>query len=289
MKNFKLCLGTAQFGLNYGINNQKGKISHEEIFELLNYAHNNGISTIDTASAYGNSEAVLGETITRLNKNFKITSKYPVNTEIRPFQWIDTSLERLKTEKVYGYLFHNFSIFREHPDYIDDFLKIKEEKKAEKTGFSLYYPSEAEYILKNNIPCDIIQIPYNIFDQRFACLFPDLKNKGIEIYARSVFLQGLFFIEPDKLDKRFDSVRKLIKKIHNTAKDNSVNIAALCLNFVNSNKNISYIIIGVDSVSNLEENISNYANLGALKISYPDFLQFALTDEDIILPFNWQK
>ncbi|WP_461247264.1 aldo/keto reductase [Treponema sp. R6D11] len=285
----KLCLGTAQFGLDYGINNTNGKIPKEEVVKILNLAHDNGITMIDTASAYGNSETVLGEGIAHTGKEFQIITKYPANMELRPFQWIDNSLSQLKTEKIYGYLFHNYSIFQENQNYINDFIKIKEAGKTEKIGFSLYHPFEAEYILKNNLPCDIVQIPYNIFDQRFACLFSEFNNRGIDIYVRSVFLQGLFFIDPDKVDSRFDSVRNYLREIHQLAKDYSINIAALCMSFVYVNEYVSYIVIGIDSLENLKENISNYTLLKDKTISYDALKKLAVNDENIILPYNWNK
>jgi len=287
--NIKLCLGTAQFGLDYGINNKNGQILEQNISNILNYAHDNGIDILDTASAYGNSESVLGESIGIIKKNFKLITKYPVNTEIRPVQFINTSLELLKTKKIYGYLFHNYSIFQKHPDYINDLIKIKDEGKAEKIGFSLYYPSEAEYILNNNIPCDIVQIPYNIFDQRFVYLFPELKDRGIDIYVRSIFLQGLFFIEYDNLSEQFYPIKSLLQELIFTAKDYSVSIAALCLGFVLSNEYITSIVIGIDSLDNLKENIENYNFQENINIPYSSFKKYAINDENIILPFNWTK
>jgi aryl-alcohol dehydrogenase-like predicted oxidoreductase len=285
----KLCLGTAQFGLDYGINNTGGKISKDEVIKILKFAYDNEIIMLDTASAYGDSEAVLGEGTAITGKYFNIITKYPSNTELRPFQWIDKSLGLLKTNKIHGYLFHNYSIFHNKQDYIEDFIKIKETGKTEKIGFSLYHPAEAEYILKHNVPCDIVQIPYNIFDQRFAYLFSELNSRRIDIYVRSVFLQGLFFIDPDKIDDRFDSVRDNLREIHKFAKNNTINISALCLGFVYTNECISYIVIGVDSLDNLKENINNYKLLKDKTISFDSFNKFSVNDENIILPYNWNK
>ena len=285
----KLCLGTVQFGLDYGISNKRGKVLQEEIEKILTFSHDNGIVMIDTAYAYGNSEFVLGEAIAKIGKSFHVITKYPATTDIRPFQWIDTSLKQLKTEKLYGYLFHNYSVFKEHPEYIEDFQRIKQCDKCEKIGFSLYYPSEAEYIMKNNIPCDVVQVPYNIFDQRFADLFVDLKNHGIDIYVRSIFLQGLFFIDPDNLDNRFDAIKNLLKEIYQLANDNLLNVATLCLGFVNLSREVEYTVIGIDSLSTLKKNVRNYTLLEKINIPYSCFERFAVNDESIILPFNWQK
>jgi len=283
----KLCLGTAQFGLNYGINNPRGKIPAREIIDILNYARKNSITMLDTASAYGNSESVLGDAFSQTENVFDVITKYPANNEISPIKWIDTSLKFLKSKKVYGYLFHNYSIFENCPNYIDDFLQIKESGKSEKIGFSLYYPSEAEYILKNNIPCDIVQIPYNIFDQRFAYLLKELINQNIEIHIRSVFLQGLFFIEPEKLNIRFSSVKEKMRDINKLTNDLSLNIAALCLSFAGSNSDISFIVIGINSLDDLIENISVCELLKEKNIDNKIFEKFAVNDENIILPFNW--
>jgi len=256
---------------------------------LLKFAGGSGIGMLDTATAYGSSESVLGEAIAESSENFRIITKYPANTEIRPLRWIDTSLSLLKTERVYGYLFHNYSIFRERRDYIDDFVKIKESGKSERIGFSLYYPSEAEYILKNNVPCDIVQIPYNIFDQRFAYLFSELRARGIDIHVRSIFLQGLFFIAPEKLDAGFDSVKSKLTEINRLSEEYSMNIAALCLAFARHNSDISHIIIGVDSLDDLKSNVSSFNLIETVNIPYGVFERLAVSDENIILPFNWRR
>jgi aryl-alcohol dehydrogenase-like predicted oxidoreductase len=107
--------------------------------------------------------------------------------------------------------------------------------------------------------------------------------------VRSVFLQGLFFIEPNKLDSHFDSIKNLSKEICQIAKDYSINIATFCLAFVYANKNVSSIVTGVDSLDNLKENINNFALLEKLDIPHCSFEKFAVNDENIILPFNWEK
>jgi aryl-alcohol dehydrogenase-like predicted oxidoreductase len=285
----KLCLGTAQFGFDYGINNIRGKLAKDDVTKILKFAYDNSITFLDTAFAYGDSESVIGESLKKLNKQFQIVTKYPADKRIRPIACIDTSLRHLKAEKIYGYLFHNYAILQEHPDYVEDLLKIKECGKTAKIGFSLYYPEEAEYILQNNIPCDIVQIPYNIFDQRFEKIFSDLNAKGIEIHIRSVFLQGLFFIHPDHLDEQFSSIRFLLHELSDISKEKQVALSALCLGFADANEYINRIIIGVDSLDNLKENIYNYNKLSDISINYRQFKSFSVTDENIILPFNWKN
>ncbi len=284
-----LVLGTAQFGFDYGINNKNGKIAQNEINKILNYAYDDDISILDTASAYGDSESVLGKAIHELNKSFSVITKYPAKQSGSPLLWIDKSLQQLNLSRVYGYLFHSYETFQAHPEYIEDFIKIKEKGKAQKTGFSLYYPSEAEYIINNDIPCDIVQIPYNIFDQRFIPILPVLKSKNIEIYARSVFLQGLFFIPIEDLDIHFSQVKENLKYLHKFVHDNNLNISSACLGYVNANKYIDKIVIGIDSLNNLMTNIDNFKIVKKINVDYSPLKKLSIDDEQIILPFNWKQ
>jgi len=284
----KLALGTVQFGINYGINNTQGKISRQEAAKILKYAWNHDITVLDTASAYGNSEEVLGETIQELGGNYQIITKYPANQSARPFDLIDQSLKLLHTKKIYAYLFHSFSSFKKHKEYIEDFIKIKDIGKSDKIGFSLYYPDEAKYILDNNIPCDIVQVPYSIFDQRFTDIFHELYKNRIEIHVRSIFLQGLFFIQPDKLPDYFMPVKESLKLLHNFVEKNNIGISALCLGFVKKNQYIDKMIIGVDSLNNLKNNIDSYNDPIATDVDFNKIEMLAVTNENIILPFNWK-
>jgi aryl-alcohol dehydrogenase-like predicted oxidoreductase len=284
-----LILGTAQFGLDYGINNNRGKITQNEVMNILEYAYNNNIIMLDTASAYGDSEAVLGKAIGDINRSFKIITKYPSNLSCSPLYWIDNSLQALQREKIYGCLFHNYSTFQDHPEYIDDFIRIKESGKVEKIGFSLYYPSEAEYIITNDIPCDIVQVPYNIFDQRFAVVFPILKSKNIEIHIRSVFLQGLFFILPEDMDVYFSTIKGKISDLHRFAQKIKLDIPSVCFGFVIQNRYIDKIVVGIDSLDNLIFNVNSFTFVNKAKIDYSLLESLSVTDEKIILPFNWKQ
>ena len=282
-----LILGTVQFGLDYGINNTHGKIVQSEVKKILSFAYENNITMLDTASAYGDSETVLGNSICEVDKPFSIITKYPSNQSVCPLQWIDNSLQSLKVERIYSYLFHNYSTFQEHPEYIEDFLQIKKSGKAEKIGFSLYYPSEAKYIVTNNIPCDIVQVPYNIFDQRFAAVFSILKSKNIEIHVRSVFLQGLFFMSAENIDMHFFPIKDNLTEISRFAKISNLDISSVCFGYVNMNKHIDKIVIGVDTLENLISNINSFRIVNEGKIDFSSLEELSVTDEMIILPFNW--
>ena len=59
----KLALGTAQFGIDYGINSISGKVKTQEIEKILHLAKSENINLLDTAASYGDSEKILGQTV----------------------------------------------------------------------------------------------------------------------------------------------------------------------------------------------------------------------------------
>lgn len=288
MKESKLALGTAQFGLDYGISNARGKIPKKEAFEILRLASSRGVKTIDTAQGYGESESVIGEFIGLEKASFRIVSKLSKESLKEPRDFLEKSLARLNSKKLYGLLFHDFDSFRQDTACWDKMEGLKAEGKIEKTGFSLYYPHEAEYIIAKGIPADIVQVPYSVFDQRFAGLFPMLKKRGIEIHARSVFLQGLVFKSPESLGPCLLPVKEKLLELKRISGESRLSVAGLCINFAAKNPLIDRVVVGVGSLENFRENLSL---LGSKKIEkfYPGLLDLKEDNEKIILPFNWGK
>lgn len=288
MKPNKIALGTAQFGLDYGINNQRGKIPEKEVFEILYEASRSGIDTLDSAYAYGDSEAVIGNFIRESKKDFKIVSKSP-KCEIKEMESIfNSSLEQLGINSFYGYLIHSFDHYRKFPEIWNKLEKLKSKEKIEKIGFSLYYPSELDYILENKLNIDIIQVPYSIFDQRFAQYFQELKNKDVEIHVRSIFLQGLVFRNPGELDNYFTRIKEKLVNLNSLSIERNIPIAALCLNFAALNRFVDKVVVGVDSLENLREIFSSLDYHRDVQNIESKLSLFKEDDENIILPFNWK-
>jgi aryl-alcohol dehydrogenase-like predicted oxidoreductase len=284
----KLVLGTVQFGLDYGISNSRGKIPENEINTILEHAYTSGIKILDTASAYGNSEEVISQSQNAIGKEFNLISKYPVNADLPPYTWIDKSLSILHRTSLYGYMFHNFEIYRNHPEYILDLERIRDSGKALKIGYSLYSPEEAMVILDKNLPCSIVQIPYNIFDQRFNSLLPEFRKRGIEVHVRSIFLQGLFFMNPETLSDFFDPVKDKLGVLKEYSVQKELTIADICLGFVNANPLIDYIVFGVDSVTNLINNIQSYERIKYFCYFNEDLKNLRVQDENILHPGKWR-
>ena len=286
----ELALGTAQFGMDYGINNDRGKIPQTEVCKILKFAKENYISLLDTAYLYGESERVIGDCLKQLKLNFKIVTKIPYVENLESAkEVIKTSLKRLGKEKIYGCLIHNFHNYLKHPKIWNYLLEIKNQGLIEKIGFSLYHPSEIEFLLKEKVRPQILQIPLSIFDQRFLPLLPHLKKLNVEIHVRSIFLQGLVFKKPEDLPLYFKPIIKNLAEINRLSEQEEIPLHALFLNFVFSIKEVDYIVIGVDGISHLSQQIEALSLLPKVLHLKAQLQALAIKEERILLPYLWPK
>lgn len=280
----KIALGTAQFGLDYGINNPRGKVPETEVFEILDYASAQGLDMLDTAAAYGDSESILGSYLAR-GSRFDVVSKLPAGApDGTPFE---TSLKKLGVATLYAYLVHDFASFLLQPRIWPDLVRFKERGLIRKIGFSLYYPEQAAALEKTGIIPDLVQVPYSVFDRRFADHFAAMKERGIEIHVRSVFLQGLVFKRPDELRGPFEKLRAKAEALRRIADAAHVSISALCLDFALLEPFVDRVVIGVDSLENLRENLENLSHIGAVRAVRPELESLREEDERILLPYLW--
>jgi aryl-alcohol dehydrogenase-like predicted oxidoreductase len=274
----KIGLGSVQFGIPYGVSNKDGQTSSEEVTKILIYANKSGITYIDTASAYGNAEEVLG--FNDLN-NFKIISKFMPQEENNSISFqLKTSLEKLNVDALYGYLAHRPLSLLDNPKQWEELLILKQQNKIKKIGFSLNEPSELDMLLSKGMMPDLIQVPYNYFDNRFKDILIDLKAKGCEIHTRSTFLQGLFFTDVKKLPSFFDEVKKNINELQINLSDN---LSGALLKHVLSLDFIDVVIMGVENEKQLK---SNLTNINASHYLPPNDFNFS---ELVLMPSNWPK
>ncbi|HOY38377.1 MAG TPA: aldo/keto reductase [Bacteroidales bacterium] len=273
----KIGLGTVQFGLNYGISNTVGKTDSSEVGRILEVARMNGINTIDTASGYGESEKILGISDV---KEFHIVSKYKPPVEGFSIKnQLNNSLNQLRIKALYGYLAHRPMDLLQHREQWEEMLLFREMKLVDKIGFSCNETAELELLLGKNFIPDIIQVPYNYFDKRFEPYFLQLKSKHVEIHTRSSFLQGLFFVPADKLHPYFERVKPLIGALQCKYGNN---LSRILLGHCLKNPSIDKVIIGVNNVTQLNENLrAGYEGdiLPDLNESIPD---------NIVMPSQWK-
>ena len=285
MKN-KIALGTAQFGMNYGINNSKGIVSDKELSDIFDLAKSEEINMLDCAFQYGNSEKRIGS----LSKNnFKIVTKCPeIKSEIELLNYFSESIKRLNTNLIYGYLFHSADNIIDYPDSWSYMLKLKKNNKIEKIGYSLYNTIQLDKLLKYNFLPDIIQVPYSLLNRDFEKSFITLRKLGVEIHVRSVFLQGLYFMNPDSLPIKINSLKDPLKKLHIICDENNISIEELALKFVESNKNIDKIVIGVDSKSQLMQNIRIIKNNSLDSKIISLISRIKINNQQLLNPSNWK-
>lgn len=277
----KIVLGTVQFGLNYGVNNSSGQVTPREILSILQLAGKNNISLLDTSSAYGSAEKILGELLPEIDHDFKIISKYPSNGLSVGRAFRDT-LKNLQVGSLYGYLLHHFEIYKENPAIWQAFISLKESKKVKKIGFSIYTKEELEFILSKGDAFDIIQFPYNILERQFEPYLELLHRRNIEIHVRSTFLQGLFFMNREKLPSKLQPLRKYLSTIDDYALLEKMSVAEVAINYNIQNEYIDGVLVGIDNATQLEENIKSVHNKTI-------DLSIEVREKELLNPSNWNK
>ncbi|PJZ53378.1 aldo/keto reductase [Leptospira adleri] len=286
-----LTLGTVQFGLQYGIANQVGQISLGEASNILQEAWENGVRTLDTAVAYGESEQVLGQIGVN---DWSVVSKLPpLPTDVSlVHEWVDStiasSLSRLKVNNLAGLLLHNSANLLEEKgeELYAALARLKRQGIVKKIGISIYDVKDIDsYLAKYEL--DIVQLPLNVFDRRLirSGRIDQFTAMGIEIHVRSVFLQGLLLMESKFRPPYFNQWATLLSKWDDWILQNQITRLEASLGFVGSVSGIDKIIVGVDSRAHLSEIIENSVRNRLLEI--PD--EISSEDPNLILPYNWKS
>jgi hypothetical protein len=288
-KRQKLILGTVQFGLPYGIANNGGKVSQTMIEQILNSARNAGISTLDTAIAYGDSEKALGlqdlQGFAVITKLFETpNSCSDINDWVR--NQLFASLERLKLDSLDTLLFHRpMQLLDSNGEKLyQAVLSLKEQGLIKRIGMSMDH-FEGLSKITEKFDFDVVQAPMNIIDQRMdtSGLLTKLKNAGVEIHVRSAFLQGVLLMNFDQIPEYFQPWNDLFNAYHSWLKVHDISPLQACLGYLNQHAKVDRIVVGVDSLIQLEE-IIDAINKPALEI--PNFFQSS--DDDLINPSRWK-
>ncbi len=288
----KLALGAVQFGMRYGVSNVIGKVQPDQVKLILEEAYGKSVRFIDTAPLYGDSEGVIGDLAKSTEWNIitkipKLPQKVIDNESMLSIKsTFESSLINLRRSCIYGLLAHSCDdLFKVGGMNMYQFMRdLKEQNKVKKIGVSVYSSKQIHTILKK-FDIDLIQIPINIFDQRLlnSGALEELKDRGVEIHARSVFLQGLLLTDTQNLPKYFRSYNDHFDTFEEIAKSLTMTKLSLSLAFVNSIPQIDRIIFGVDSLSHLHQ-ILNESNR---YVDLSDFANLAVNDERLLNPSLW--
>ena len=256
--NSKLILGTVQFGLKYGINNTIGKPKKEEVLSLLKVAYNSGIRLLDTAEAYGNANQLIGNYHKKQdNFKFKIITKFPHQIKhnlikSKVLEYID--LMNVNTLDVM--MFHSFDSFQSNYNSLDTLNELKSEGLIKNIGVSVYTNDQLKSLLNEDL-ITVVQLPFNLLDNFNVRgdLINQLKIKGKVIHIRSAFLQGLFFKKSSDVISVVQALKPHLKTLNKIVKKQGCSMEELALSYCIKQKNIDNVIIGVDSISQLNANI----------------------------------
>ena len=286
----RLALGTAQFGLPYGIANKSGQITRSAARAMLQLAAANGIDTLDTAAAYGESETCLGEEGTQ---GFKLVTKLPPVPDgcADVSDWVQeqiaASLTRLGVYAAYGLLLHRPQQLLESggETLYQTLQELKETGQVQKVGVSVYAPGELEALIPR-YRFDLVQAPFNLLDRRFhtSGWMQRLKDDGIEIHTRSAFLQGLLLMPQATIPAKFAPWSDLWYTWHQWLAGHHVSAVQACLSYTLSFPEIDRVVVGADSASQLAQIIS-----AANSQTQFDFPVLQCEEEALINPANWQK
>lgn len=282
----RLALGTAQFGLAYGINNEAGQPTPAVVAEVLAAARAAGLTLLDTAAAYGNSEARLGE-LTEEVSDFQLITKIGAGSPAQVARHLAESLARLRRARLYGVLFHAFGPLQAEPTAWQALRAARAAGQVARIGVSLYHPHEAEWLLAEGWDVDLVQVPYNVLDQRFAAVLPRLAARGVEVHVRSVFLQGLLLREPAFLPPFFQPLAPKLTRLRALATEAGMPLSAALLLFAAYAPGVARAVIGVDSAENLRENLAAAAYVRAAEALRPALTALAESTDTFILPYAW--
>jgi len=291
------CMGCAQFGQKYGIANKKN-VEDDEAVEIINKAVEAGVNFFDTAADYGESETVLGRTLSLAKKDITIAtkikyvkgdiSKGTIGKNIR--NSVESSLKKLRRDHLDVVYIHQSELFFKFPD---EFLKLLVEYKRKGLigyiGISLDNPHEVDKALKYG-ELEIFQVISNALNRSFeeSGKIDQLEKRGKLVAIRSVFLQGLLLMDPDALPVFFDPIKDNLKNFYEIIAANYDSRERFFLEYV-LKKNFGPVILGISSTLQLEKNLGVFNDYfdNVKKGSRDAEIEIPKLNDKYIYPWNW--
>lgn len=286
-----MTLGTVQLGMNYGIANDAGKPSEEKSFSILRSALESGVTALDTARAYGDSELVIGRFLRQwkgempaiITKVPNLEGDSPKELERFATEAVEQSLERLGVNKVAGIMLHGAKDPIIYGKACADAVKaLVDNGYTDRVGVSVYVAEDIEGMLPYDI-FSITQVPMSIFDQRLIAggSIAKLREREYSVFVRSVFLQGLFFLDPEKVDDPIlvEHAVPKIRLLQRIARELGMTVAQLAIAFMRDCAGVTSLVLGADTPEQVKSNIA-YFDAPALDESVMQLLQreFAFVD-----------
>lgn len=290
----RIGLGTVQWGLDYGVANNSGSPSGDVVKDILRDAWQVGANLLDTAAAYGEAEEVIGGL--RQADAFEVVTKtLPFDPEAEGgrarielvLEGFERSLSRLQRDRVYGLLVHHCDeLLAAHgPELWSRLARLKDEGRVGRVGVSVYAPEQLERLLAS-FPVDMVQLPFNIFDQRFlrTGLFDRLHRAGVEVHVRSAFLQGVALIPEGELPPFLSELAPIHADWRRETAATGMSFVSGALGFCLQHPAVSRVIVGCDTVEQAGM-LFKAAVEGYLELS--DIERFDICDPKLVDPREW--
>ncbi|HPN84226.1 MAG TPA: aldo/keto reductase [Victivallales bacterium] len=290
-----LALGTVQLGMDYGIANSHGKPSEVQARELVHQAWASGINVFDTAQAYGESETVLGKVLNSMgiSDSAKVISKLSPSLSPKDLPAISASIEesmrKLGVRQLWGLMLHRSEWLDNWNDGLGEILeKMRRNGEINYLGVSVYSPQEAKKAL-NTIGIDMLQTPCNAWDQRMieSGVFADAKSKDKLCFVRSIYLQGLMLMSPDKVMEKLPSAYQASLKWSSFAETKGLSKAELAAKFA---KSLDLpVVVGMESSKQLEENVELFSAEALDPKTIAELREnlIPLINDELINPAKW--
>ncbi len=292
----KFGLGTVQFGLDYGFTKRK---TQNEVNDILRTAFNNGITLIDTAREYGDSEDKIGNFMANYKNNFVVATKLRIIDDLDDLNYtnlknniygsVEESLEKLQFNMIPILQLHQtIDELYKNDDFWRVIHQLKEDKLIDLFGVSVYELPETKFITQNYNDCvDFFQIPYNVFDRRFDDIQKELDENSIGLVSRSTFLKGVIPCSMDDTPKCLNDIKPFKQKLQDLADECGCSVAELASVFVYYNDYINSTILGVNSPEELESNIKSIDKFDKNILKNIDFDSLKIDDDYLTDPRKW--
>ena len=266
----QITLGTVQLGMNYGIANDGGQPDSKQSNAMLDCALKNGITSLDTARAYGTSEAVLGNFFKEykpepmpfvVTKALRDLVENPTEKDVEETMYkdVETSLETLGLNKIDCLLIHHAPHVNANEKAVTEVMeKLIKENYISMGGISIYTPEDLDVMLRNDV-YQATQIPMSLFDQKLIELgyLDKMKEKNILVFVRSVFLQGLFFMDPAKFTDPLliEYAAPALNKLREFCERCNMSIAEFAISFIRDVPGVTSLVLGADTEEQIIQNI----------------------------------
>lgn len=286
----RLALGTVQFGMRYGIANRNGQPSFDEVCSILRLAHESGVNCLDTASAYGTSEEVLGKALRELGLRERmvvVTKIAPASKPADVAASVELSLERLGLTCLPLVLFHREA----NMEYVGELERCCERGLVRHIGMSCDGDPESAAALIGSGRLKAVQVPASMLDRRNAGAgnFREAARRGMAVFIRSVYLQGLLLMPEESVPVPLRSVLPARRRLESLAKDAGMTLACMAVRYMLGQEGVTCVLAGVESAAQLRENIAMVKE-GPLPADLIRAVEQAAPQpaDDLIIPARWQ-